>query len=107
MRGAEAALKARTKREKKVIQSDLQKRKGREKNPALTLQVGVMLAKDLDARRKGGKLRFQLMSNPLEFVTKVIQIAKKKQGHVVIAPLSETDDWAMSARIAAALLGCF
>ena len=108
MRGALAAAKARAKREKNVLQSDLQKRKGREKHSALTLKVGVMLAQDSDARRKGELLRFQLVSDPLDFVAKVIKIpVAKEKGHVVIAPLADNTDYALCANIAAALLGGF
>ena len=46
LRGAVAAAKARAKREENVLQSDLQKRKGREGPPALTLNAGVMLVQD-------------------------------------------------------------
>ena len=107
MRGALAAAKARAKREKNVLQSDLQKRKGREGPPALTLKVGVMLVQDWDARRKAQLLRFALTSDPLDFVAQVIKVlAAKKKGHVVIASLADTD-YSLSATIAAALLGCF
>ena len=107
MRGALAAAKARAKREKNVLQSDLQKRKGREGPPALTLKVGVMLVQDWDARRKAQLLRFALTSDPLDFVAQVIKVpAAKKKGHVVISSLADTD-YSLSATIAAALLGCF
>ena len=81
MRGALAAAKARAKREKNVLQSDLQKRKGREGPPALTLKAGVMLVQDWDARRKAQLLRFALTSDPLDFVAQVIKVlaAKKKK----------------------------
>ena len=81
MRGALAAAKARAKREKNVLQSDLQKRKGREGPPALTLKAGVMLVQDWDARRKAQLLRFALTSDPLDFVAQVIKVlaAKKKR----------------------------
>ena len=107
LRGAAAAAKARAQREKTVSQSDLQKRKGRDGPPAPTRKAGVMLVQDWDARRKAQLLRFSLTSDLLDFVAQVIKIpATKKKGHVVIAPLADTD-YALSARIAAALLGCF
>ena len=90
-----------------MLQSDLQKRKGREGPPALTLKAGVMLVQDWEARRKAQLLRFAVTSDPLDFVAQVIKVpAAKKKGHVVIASLDNTD-YSLSATIAAALLGCF
>ena len=110
MRGARAAAEARAKRQKTVLQSDLQKRVGREKPPAVTLTVGAMLARDSDARRKGELLRFQVCSDPMDVVAKVSKIpVARKKGHVVIAPFAPNNntDYALSATIVAAFLGCF
>ena len=62
---------------------------------------------DEQARRKGQLWRFQLTSDPLDFVAKVAKIpASCKKGHVVIAPAVDTD-FSLSATIAAAFMGCF
>ena len=63
--------------------------------------------KDGEARRTAHQLRFQLTSYPLEFVAKVVLVpASTGKGHVVLAPLADTD-YSISATIDAALLGGF
>jgi hypothetical protein len=62
---------------------------------------------DGEARRKAQQLRFQLTSDPLDFVAKVAQVpASMRKGHVVLAPPVDTD-YSLSAMIAAALMGGF
>jgi hypothetical protein len=62
---------------------------------------------DEEAGRKAQQLRFQLTSDPLDFVTKVAQVpVSTRSWHVVLAPLVDTD-LSLSARIAAALMGGF
>ena len=62
---------------------------------------------DGEARRKAQQLRFQLTSDPLDFVTKVAQVpVSTRSGHVVFAPLVDTD-CSLSARIAEAPMGGF
>jgi len=110
LRGAEAAAKARAKREKKVVQSSTQPRQGRDADLlAPALKPGIMLVRLQDgaARRKAQQLRFQLTGDPLDFVAQVAQVAaSKKKGHVVLAPPVDTD-YSLSAMIAAALMGAF
>ncbi len=109
MRGAEAAAKARAKREETVAQSSTRPRQGRDEHLAPVRKPGIMLVRlqDEEARRKAQQLRFQLTSDPLDFVAKVVQVpAYMRKGHVVLAPLVDTD-FSLSARIAAALMGGF
>ena len=70
---------------------------------------GIMLVRmqDQEAMRKAQHMRFQLTSDPLEFVAKVVKAASAKQkGHVVLAP-HENTDYALSAMMAAATMGAF
>ena len=109
LRGAVAAEKARDKREQKVIQSSTQPPKARDEDLLPTLKAGVMLARleDVEARRKAQRLGFSLTTDPLDFVARVIKVpASARKGHVVLAPVADTD-YALSSTIAAALLGCF
>ncbi len=109
MRGAEAASKARATRAETVAQSLTQPLQGRDEHLAPVRKPGIMLVRlqDEEARRKAQQLRFQLTSDPLDFVAKVVQVpAYMRKGHVVLAPLVDTD-FSLSARIAAALMGGF
>ena len=66
-----------------------------------------MRLQDRKARRKAQQLRFQLTSDPLDFVAKVAKVrASTQQGHVVLAPPVDTD-YSLSAMMAAALMGGF
>ena len=106
-RGARAAAKARLRREKQVAQSATRPPKGRDQPPAR--KAGIMLVRlaDDEARLKARQLRFSLTMDPLDFVAKVLKVpSSSKKGHVVLASPVDTD-FAQSARIAAALLGCF
>ena len=95
LRGAAAAAKARAKRDKKVEQSSTQPRRGRD--VYLTpppRKPGIMLVRlqDTEARGKAQQLRFNLTSDPLDFVAKVIKVPPSMQkGHVVIADTLDTD----------------
>ena len=61
---------------------------------------------DKAARRKAEKGKFQMISDPLEFVAKVIKVpASMQKGHVVIAPNDDSSDYAVSERIVAAFMG--
>ena len=109
LRGAEAAAKARAQREQKVAQSSTQTRQGRDEHLAPARKPGIMLVRlqDGEARRKAQQLRFQLTSDPLDFVAKVALVpASTRKGHVVLAPPVDTD-YSLSAMIAAALMGGF
>jgi len=110
LRGAAAAEQARTKREQKVAQSSTQPRQRRDEHlMAPARKPGIMLVPlgDEEARRKAQQLRFQLTSDPLDFVAKVVRVpASTRKGHVVLAPPVHTD-YALSAMMAAALMGCF
>ena len=109
LRGAAAAAKGRAKREQKVVQSQTQPRQGRDKQLAPVLRPGIMLVRwyDEDAWRKAQRLRFQVTSDPVDFVAKVAQVPQSKgKGHVVLAPPADTD-FSVSGAIAAAFLGCF
>jgi len=109
LRGAVAAAKARAQREKKVLQSSLQPRKGRDEHLAPVRKPGIMLVRlqDNEARRKAQQLRFHLTSDPLEFVAKVAQVpASKQKKHVILAPPEDTD-YSLSAMMAAAIMGGF
>ncbi len=66
MRGAEAAAKARAKRDETVAQSSTQPRQGRDEHLAPVRKPGIMLVRlqDEEARRKAQQLRFQLTSDP-------------------------------------------
>ncbi len=108
-RGVEAAAKARTKREETVAQSSARPRQGRDEHLAPVRKPGIMLVRlqDEEAGRKAQQLRFQLTSDPLDFVAKVAQVpVSTRSWHVVLAPLVDTD-FSLSARIAAALMGGF
>ena len=109
LRGIEAAAKARAQREKKVLKSSTQPRHGREEELTLALKPGTMLVRleDEDVSRKARLRRFQLTSDPLDFVRKVALIpTSARKGHVVIAPPVDTD-YSLSAMLVAALMGCF
>ena len=110
LRGAEAAAKARAKREKKAVGAS-QPPKGSDQHLEPARKAGVLLVGPEDeageARRRAQLLRFTLASDPLDFVARVLKLpSSSKKGHVVIARLAHTD-YAVSAMIAAALLGCF
>ena len=62
---------------------------------------------DQSARRKAQQLKFQLTSDPLDFVDQVAKLpARPQKVHVVLAPLVDTG-FSLCARIAAALMGGF
>ena len=109
LRGAAAAAKARATREKKVFQSATQPRQGREEDLAAPLKPGIMLVRfeDEEARQKARQWQFHSKSDPVEFVAKVARVpVSARKGHVVLAPAVDTD-YALSAKIVAALMGCF
>ena len=109
MRGVEAASKARATRAETVAQSSTQPPHRRDEHLAPVRKAGIMLVRSQDdeVRRKALQLRFQLTSDPLDFVAKVVLVpASMRKGHVVIAPLVATD-FSLSAQIAAALMGGF
>jgi hypothetical protein len=76
MRGAEAASKARATRAETVAQSLTQPLQGRDEHLAPVRKPGIMFVRlrDEEARRKAQQLRFQLTSDPLDFVAKVVQV---------------------------------
>ena len=93
---------------KQIWQSAAQKRcKGPAQEGALN--VGIMLVKDPDAKRKASLLHFEnRFTDACEFMTKVLKVSPaKRQGHVVVAPSPANTDWAIGATLAAGLLGCF
>ena len=111
LRGAEAAAKARAKREEKVVQSSTRARQesaGRDaEDLAPARKAGIMLVRfqDVEARLKAQRLRFTVTSDPVDFVAKVARVpASSGKGHVVLAPLDATD-YALSSKIAAAVMG--
>jgi len=109
LKGAEAAAKARAQRELHVAQTSTQAVLARRGLQQPALKAGVMLVRleDEEARSKALQLRFAVESDPLEFVAKVLRLPSSPQvGHVVIAPPLDTD-FALSAMMAAALLGAF
>ena len=109
LRGAVTAAKARAKREKTVVQSSTQPRQSREEDLGPARRPGIMLVRltDEEALRKAQKLRFQVTSDPVDFVAKVARVpASMQKGHVVLAPPVDTD-YSLCAMIAAALMGCF
>ena len=72
-----------------MVQSQTQPRQGRDKQLAPVLRPGIMIVRwhDEEARRKAQRLRFQVMSDPVDFVAKVARVAQTKgKGHVVLAP---------------------
>ena len=92
---------------KRVVQSAVRPRQGDDEAPAR--KAGVMLVRLADgaARSKAQGLRFSITNDPLDFVAKVVRVlAAVGKGHVVLAHAIGTD-FAVTARIAAALLGCF
>ena len=108
-RGAEAAARARGQRDKKVAQSSKAKRSSDAASSTLALRPGVMLVRlhDKEARLKGLQFKFQVTTDPVDFVAKVIQVpASAGKGHVVLAPPVDTD-FSLSAMIAVALMGGF
>ena len=109
MRGAEAAAKARAKRDETVAQSQTRPRQGRDEHLPPVRKSGIMLVRlqDQEARRKATQLKFHLTSDPVDFVDKVVKApARHQKVHVVLAALVDTD-FSLSARIAAALMGGF
>jgi len=109
LRGAIAAAKARAKRELKVARTATQLRQGRDAILTPALSAGIVLVRltDTEARKRAQKLGFQFTSDPIAFVTMVSKVpASAKKGHVVLAPLLDTD-YSISAHITAALLGAF
>ena len=102
LRGAEAAAKARAKRENKVVGA-----KGSDQHLEPARKAGVLLVgpgkENGRARRRAQLLRFTLASDPLGFVARVLKVpSSAKKGHAVIASPADTD-YALSAMIAAAL----
>ena len=100
------AAKAAAKRDNQVVRSCLQ--------PALdapACQAGILLAlpREVQARRQAKRLSFKLVDDPVEFVSKVGKLAKSPthNGHVVAAPATEDNDYAVCARIAAVIMGAW
>ena len=109
LRGADAAAKARGKRERKVMHTATQPPQGRDANLAAARSAGIALVRLADggARDAAVRLRFEVTSDPLDFALKVSRSpVSEKKGHLVIASPVDTD-YSISARIAAALLGAF
>jgi hypothetical protein len=109
LRGAEAAAKARAKREQKVAQSSTQPRQGLDEHLAPARKPGIMLVllQEEDSRQKAQQWKFKLTSDPLDWVAQVAKVpASTGKGHVVLAPPVDTD-YSVSAMIAAALMGGF
>ena len=89
MRGAEAAAKARAKRDETVAQSQTRPRQGRDEHLPPVRKSGIMLVRlqDQEAMRKTQQLKFQLTSDPVDFVDKVVKVpARHQKVHVVLAP---------------------
>ena len=83
LRGAEAAAKARAKRENMVVGA-------RDQHLEPARKAGVLLVgpgkENLRARRRAQLLRFTLASDPLDFVARVFKApSSAKKGHVAIA----------------------
>jgi len=110
LRGADAAAKARAKREEKVVQSSAQPLEGRDAEDLIPAgRPGIMLVRFCDeaARRKALQLKFKLTEDPVDFVKQVGRVPTSSgKGNVVLAPM-ETTDYSLSARIAVALMGGF
>ena len=66
---------------------------------------------DQEARRKAQRLRFQLVHDPVDFLTRLAKQDRKaarKSGHVVLAATADTGtDFGIAAQIAAAFTGAF
>ncbi len=109
LRGAAAAAKARGKRERTVMHTATQPPQGRDANLAAARSAGIalVLLADGDAWAKAVRLRFEVTSDPLDFVTKVSKATvSAKKGHLVLASVLDTD-YSIGARVAAALLDTF
>ncbi len=76
-----------------MAQSSTRPRQGRDEHLAPVRKPGIMLVRlqDEEARRKAQQLRFQLTSDPLDFVANVVKVpAFQRKVHVVLAPLVDT-----------------
>ena len=69
----------------------------------------MALPREVQARRQAKRLSFKLVDDPVEFVSKVGKLAKSPNhnGHVVVAPATEDNDYAVCARIAAVIMGAW
>ena len=109
MRGAVAEAKGRAKRERTVVQSHTQTRRGRNGQEPNQLRSGVLLVRlsDQKACQKAQRMRFQVTSDPVVFVAQIARIPRaQRKGHVVLAPLTSIA-LSVCGGIAAALMGCF
>ena len=94
LRGADAAAKARGKRESKVMHTATRPPQGRNANSAAARSAGIALVclADGDARAAALRLRFEVTSDPLDFALKVSRsLVSEKKGHLVIASPVDTD----------------
>ena len=66
----------------------------------------MALPSDGAARRLARSLGFRIIDDPVDFVHKVGKVARR-QGHVVLAPVSENTDYAVCARLCAVCLGAY
>ena len=112
MGGAKAAAKARSKREKKVLESATPGPAGRDAYLATAPRPSLMLVRvaDKEARCKAQRLRFKLLHDPVEFLNGLAKQktkAARESGNVVLAAADTGTDFSIAAQIAAAFVGAF
>ena len=109
VRGAAAAAKGRAKRDRTVVQSHAQTRRGCASQSESSLRPGLMLVllSEQNAVRKAQKLKFHVTSDHVDFAKQVARIPSSQcRGRVALAPPTSTD-FAVCAAVTAALMGCF
>ena len=111
MQGEARAAKARKKLQDRVIRPQVEKSGAGDVGDLPSIPAGVALVREKDKRAAAlaRRLRFSCTNDPAEFVRKVVAASatRKKQGHVVLAPVAESTDFAVSARVSAVLLGAY
>ena len=81
LRGALAAAKGRAQRERTVVQSHAQTRRGRNGQEPNQLRPGVLLVRlsDQKAYQKAQRMRFQVTSDPVDFVAQIARIPRAQR----------------------------
>jgi hypothetical protein len=107
MQGEARAAKARKKLQSRVIRPQVKESGAGDVGDLPSIPAGVALVREKDKRAAAlaRRLRFSCTNDPAEFVRKVVAASatRKKQGHVVLAPVAESTDFAVSARVSAVL----
>ena len=111
--GAKAAAKARSVRENKIIRGAAPGPKDRDADLVKARAPGLLLVRQgcVEARQKAQRMRFHVVSDPLDFLTcmaKQKSSGQRDKGNVVLVTTAEAQtDFGIAAKTIAALTGAF